>query len=152
MDRKLPARARRTGAAAGALAAALLYGSCSTGTAGPAGPVSARPGPLQEIADAIGCTAAVSVDADEVRQGECRTGQGTSYRMLTFARPDGRQAWLTEARAYGGTYLVGERWVVTAHPESALPGLRDRLGGTIESGTAHAPPPPTPGAPPHGHS
>ncbi|QES51790.1 hypothetical protein DEJ50_31995 [Streptomyces venezuelae] len=147
---------------AGALAAALLYGACSagptipTGTAHPAvGP--AGPGPLDGMAEAIGCTPALSVDADELRQGECRTGQGTSYRMLSFARPEGRDAWLTEARAYGGSYLVGERWVVTAHPDSALPGLRERLGGTIESGTAHGSNSPSgPAGPdgphgPHGH-
>ncbi|MEV8533762.1 hypothetical protein [Streptomyces sp. NPDC051211] len=161
MGDKLPARTRRAAAvAAGALSATLLYGACSgTGPASPAGPVgpapAARPGPLQEIAEAIGCTPAVSVDAEELRQGECATGQGASYRMLTFARPEGRQAWLTEAREYGGTYLVGERWVVTAHPESALPSLRDRLGGTLESGTAHGsaspPPAPVPSSSSQGH-
>ncbi|MBW5486561.1 hypothetical protein GPJ59_33105, partial [Streptomyces bambusae] len=102
----------------------------------PAADPAARPAPLQDIAAAIGCTPSVSVEAEEVRQGGCETPGGT-FRIMTFAAERGRQDWLAEARAYGGTYLVGDRWIVTARPETALAPLRDRLGGSLESGEAH---------------
>ncbi|MEK8169610.1 hypothetical protein NKH77_06750 [Streptomyces sp. M19] len=99
-----------------------------------------RPAPLTRIADAIGCAATVTVtvttDAAELRQGACRTRTG-EFRMVTFATGDGRRDWLAEARAYGGTYLVGDRWIVTAQKADALTALRGTLGGTVESGDSH---------------
>ncbi|WP_327265540.1 hypothetical protein OG444_32970 [Streptomyces sp. NBC_01232] len=91
---------------------------------------------LEEIATAIGCTAEVNVEAEELRQGGCEAGQ-VVYRMVTFAAEQGLHSWLTEARMYGGTYLVGDRWVVTAPTAEALTALRGRLGGTLESGEEH---------------
>ncbi|MEV7420139.1 hypothetical protein [Streptomyces sp. NPDC089919] len=110
--------------------AAVLLTGCS-GAAAPERPVR-----LADLGAAVGCTPAVSVDADELRQGGCRTAQGR-YSMATFTTGRGLRAWLAEAQAYGGTYLVGERWVVTAAPESALAPLRERVGGHLESGTRH---------------
>ncbi|MFJ5547658.1 hypothetical protein [Streptomyces sp. NPDC093225] len=100
---------------------------------------TARPPGLQTLATALGCTPTVSVDADELRQGECRTGRG-AYRLVTFATGSGLRAWLTEARAYGGTYLVGDRWVVTARPEAALTPLKARVGGRLDAAPAHGHP------------
>ncbi|MDJ0340960.1 hypothetical protein QMK19_08980 [Streptomyces sp. H10-C2] len=57
--------------------------------------------------------------------------------MLTFAADTGQKSWLTEAQMYGGIYLVGKRWVVTAQSQEALQGLRAVLGGTIETGADH---------------
>ncbi|MGP3689569.1 hypothetical protein ACTVZO_33565 [Streptomyces sp. IBSNAI002] len=91
---------------------------------------------IEEIAAAVGCTAHVDVQAEELREGGCQTGQG-AFRMATFAADEGQRSWLTEARAYGGTYLVGSRWVVTAPSADALAVLRGRIGGEVESGTPH---------------
>ncbi|MFJ3925929.1 hypothetical protein [Streptomyces sp. NPDC090022] len=91
---------------------------------------------VQEIAAAVGCTAEITVDAEELREGACGTGKD-AYRMLTFTAEEGRRAWLAEARNYGGSYLVGDRWIVTAASAEALAPLRDRLGGTVESGDSH---------------
>ncbi|WP_053633093.1 MULTISPECIES: hypothetical protein [unclassified Streptomyces] len=131
-------------AVAAACAAVLLCGGCSGDTTAPAGSAKAAspaaPGTsIEEIATAIGCTAEVSVDADELRQGGCETGQG-AYRMATFAAQKGLRAWLDEARAYGGVYLVGDRWVVTTQSTDALNALRERLGGSVETGTDHGGP------------
>jgi len=48
----------------------------------------------------------------------------------------GRDAWLTEARPWGGTYLVGPRWVAVATP-AILESLRREVGGTIVHGDQH---------------
>lgn len=95
-------------------------------------PASAGPASIQQIAAVLGCTADIGVVATELRQGSCRTDQG-EFRMLTFAADTGQRAWLTEAQAYGGTYLVGSRWIVTAQSREALAGLRATLGGTIQA-------------------
>lgn len=71
-----------------------------------------------------------------MRQGGCQAGQAV-YRMVTFATEQGLRAWLTEARIYGGVYLVGDRWVVTTPSEEALTALRGRLGGSLETGDTH---------------
>ncbi|MFG2296081.1 hypothetical protein [Streptomyces sp. NPDC048603] len=118
----------------------LVCGGCADGGAaapqGPAPAPSVRPASLQDIATALGCTPETTVDAEDVREGACGTGPD-AYRMATFATGEGRDAWLTEARGYGGTYLVGPRWVVTAATPEALTPLRTRLGGTIESAPGH---------------
>ncbi|WP_053788740.1 hypothetical protein [Streptomyces sp. XY332] len=137
-------RSPRTAAAA-ALLATLLCGGCAARVAaGPQDPdesssapaSSARPAPLQEIAAALGCTPEITVDAEELREGACGAGQ-EGFRMATFTTEQGRQSWLTEAQMYGGTYLVGPTWVVTAASAEALAPARTRLGGTIETAPGH---------------
>ncbi|WP_404953834.1 hypothetical protein [Streptomyces sp. 147326] len=138
-------RTRRTGSSRAAFAAlcvtALLCGGCGTGKAAAhRTPASAHQTSIEEIATAIGCTAEVSVEADELRQGGCETGPGGPYRMVTFAAEQGLRSWLAEARNYGGIYLVGDRWIVTARSEDALAVVRGRLGGSLETGDTHAGP------------
>ncbi|MFD7256135.1 hypothetical protein [Streptomyces sp. NPDC059874] len=119
---------------AAAACGALLCGGCAA-----PGPAKAPATPfvsIEEIATAIGCTAEVSVEAEELRQGGCESGQG-AYRMATFAADEGLRSWLAEARIYGGSYLVGNRWVVTTGESAALSSLRDRLGGSLDTGTPH---------------
>lgn len=111
-------------------------GPASTGPASSGPASSARPATLQEIAAALGCTAEVTVDAEELREGACGAGE-EGYRMVTFSADQGQSAWLAESQMYGGTYLVGNRWVVTAASAEALAPLRERLGGTVESGASH---------------
>ncbi|MFF4445650.1 hypothetical protein [Streptomyces sp. NPDC001502] len=133
-------------AVAAVCVAALLCGGCSSkaaaqhtsaGASPTAAPAAAAPGTsLEQIATAIGCTAEVNVEAEELRQGGCQAGQ-VVYRMVTFTAEQGLRSWLTEARMYGGLYLVGDRWVVTAPTEEALTTLRGRLGGNLEAGDTH---------------
>ncbi|MFF2192092.1 hypothetical protein [Streptomyces sp. NPDC058157] len=91
---------------------------------------------VEQLASALGCTAELGTQAEELRQGSCETGQG-AYRMTTFAATAGLRSWLAEAEPYGGVYLVGDRWVVTAPSEDALAGLRERFGGSVENGARH---------------
>ncbi|GGO87442.1 hypothetical protein [Wenjunlia tyrosinilytica] len=99
-------------------------------------PVPAKPSSIEKIASTIGCKADITVDAKELRQAACESRR-TRYRMVTFATDTGQHAWLEEAQAYGGTYLVGKRWAITAQPTATLDGLRHKLGGTIEAGASH---------------
>ncbi|MFJ3202294.1 hypothetical protein [Streptomyces sp. NPDC086989] len=144
----MPPSPRIAAAAAAVLLATLLCGGCSArASAGPQGsdpspspsapPSSgARPAPLQQIGDALGCTPEITVDAEELREGACGTGP-QAFRMATFTSEQGRQAWLTEAQNYGGTYLVGPTWVVTGASAEALAPAHTRLGGTIQSAPGH---------------
>ncbi|MBT2467024.1 hypothetical protein J7E97_03840 [Streptomyces sp. ISL-66] len=136
----------RTGArhlvpCAAVLLLSLLCGACGDAEQqAPSPAAAARPAPatLERIEAALGCRAEVTVDADELREGGCEAA-GQSYRMATFAADEGRRAWLAESLPYGGTYLVGDLWVVTAPSPDALTPLRDRLGGTLRSGASHGP-------------
>ncbi|MFI1646722.1 hypothetical protein ACH4XT_07230 [Streptomyces avidinii] len=138
-------------AVAAVCVAALLCGGCSAKasahhtpagakeTAAESAKGAAAAGPatsIEQIATAIGCTAEVNVEAEELRQGGCEAGQ-VIYRMVTFTAEQGLKSWLTEARMYGGIYLVGDRWVVTAQTEEALTTLRGRLGGDLQTGDTH---------------
>ncbi|RSS32548.1 hypothetical protein EF912_38035 [Streptomyces sp. WAC07061] len=137
---------RRLLAARAALCAALLAGGCATERAAHPGAAAhathadasptGRTATVEELASALGCTAESLTEADELRQGACATAQG-AYRLTTFAAQKGLHAWLAETRVYGGVYLVGNRWVVTAPSPEALTALRERLGGTLETGEEH---------------
>ncbi|MFG2875613.1 hypothetical protein ACGFYU_11510 [Streptomyces sp. NPDC048337] len=133
----MPRTACRTLPVIAACAAALLGGGCAGHPAPLTPSTSTTSASIDEIAAAIGCTAEVSVQAEELRQAGCQTGQG-AFRMVTFAGAEGQGSWLAEARTYGGSYLVGDRWVVTAQPAEALAALRTRLGGSLESPSEHS--------------
>ncbi|MEU6915054.1 hypothetical protein [Streptomyces olindensis] len=140
-DRRTPSRARRPRAvaAAGALAALVLVTACGGGdedkaaatpsrTAAPAAGVVA-PAKVEVIAGLAGCTAKIRTEADELREGVCHTPKG-DFLITTFPEERLKETWLESARVYGGTYLVGMRWVVSAKPRMLEP-LRAKLGGTI---------------------
>ncbi|MFG2616326.1 hypothetical protein ACGFXC_01760 [Streptomyces sp. NPDC048507] len=141
----MPSTDRPTGrllVAVAVMCGSLLCGGCAgsaqTRHAPAAAAAPAAPGTtVEQIAGALGCTAELSVEADELRQGACETSLG-AYRLTTFAAEKGLRSWLDETRTYGGVYLVGDRWVVTGPSAEALTALRERLGGTVESGTDHA--------------
>ncbi|MFD3455520.1 hypothetical protein ACFWVC_25520 [Streptomyces sp. NPDC058691] len=118
--------------AAAAVAVALLGTACGGQDSGASG----GPVALERIGRAIGCTPQVQTDVDELRQGACSTERG-AYVMVTFASAAGQKSWLEEAQPYGGSYLVGERWVVEADPDALEP-VRKELGGRVEEGQHHA--------------
>ncbi|MGW1773840.1 hypothetical protein [Streptomyces sp. NPDC002104] len=127
--------------AAGCTAGTGSAGTGSTGTdsgtgGGRAAPPPPAPESLDRIAAALGCSPEVTVDAQELREGACAVG-AQAFRLATFSTAQGRAAWLTESRQYGGTYLVGERWIITAPSADALTPARARLGGTLDTAPAH---------------
>jgi hypothetical protein len=97
-------------------------------TAAPAAGVVA-PAKVEVIAGLTGCTAKIRIEADELRQGVCRTKEA-EYTITTFPEEQLKDTWLESAGIYGGKYLVGTRWVVSAQPK-LLERFRPKLGGTI---------------------
>jgi hypothetical protein len=90
---------------------------------------------IEEIGGVLGCPEPnMQTDAEEIRQAMCTTDRGR-YVLVTFATEKGKREWLDEAQPYGGSYLIGARWVAV----SELPQLQSaqkELGGAIET-TGH---------------
>ncbi|MFF3848235.1 hypothetical protein [Streptomyces sp. NPDC002328] len=89
------------------------------------------PAKVEVIAGLTGCTPKIRIDADELRQGICHTPE-VDYLITTFPEDRFTQAWLDSAAVYGGTYLVGTRWIVSAKEPEMLERFRAKLGGTIQ--------------------
>ncbi|MFF5476585.1 hypothetical protein ACFY5C_04395 [Streptomyces sp. NPDC012935] len=88
------------------------------------------PAKVEVIAGLTGCKVRIRTEADELREGVCRTKKG-DYLITTFPQEKFKLTWLDAAAVYGGKYLVGTRWVVSAKPE-VLDRLRPQLGGKIQ--------------------
>ncbi|MFG2955012.1 hypothetical protein ACGF5O_14910 [Streptomyces sp. NPDC048291] len=87
------------------------------------------PAKVEVIAGLTGCKPKIRINATELRQGVCHTKK-VDYLITTFPTDELKETWLDSASGYGGKYLVGTRWIVSAQPQM-LDGFRDRLGGTI---------------------
>ncbi|MFJ2827852.1 hypothetical protein ACIPC1_09610 [Streptomyces sp. NPDC087263] len=88
------------------------------------------PAKVEVIANLTGCKVQIRTEADELRVGVCHT-ENADYAITTFPEEKYKLTWLDTAGVYGGKYLVGTRWVVTA-PEEMLEPFRTKLGGTIQ--------------------
>ncbi|MFJ9036185.1 hypothetical protein ACIRF8_06315 [Streptomyces sp. NPDC102406] len=121
---------------AGALVVVAVTG-CGAADEGPRtpGPPRTARGSLEELARTAGCRPDLQTDADELRQANCVAGDGR-YVLATFATDRGQAEWLDAADDYGGTYLVGRKWVVVG-AEGVVTRLRGRLGGTVERASSH---------------
>ncbi|GGY07504.1 hypothetical protein [Streptomyces djakartensis] len=134
----------RAAALAGALAVLPLVAACGGGddakpagsgrtatpgtSAAPAAGVVA-PAKVEVIAGLAGCKVKIRTEADELREGVCHTEKG-DFLITTFPEEKLKETWLESASVYGGKYLVGMRWVVSAKPEMLEP-LRAKLGGIV---------------------
>ncbi|MER6563780.1 hypothetical protein ABT300_39900 [Streptomyces sp. NPDC001027] len=87
------------------------------------------PAKVEVIAGLTGCKATIRIEAAELRQGVCHSA-GADYLITTFPEERHKETWLDAAAIYGGRYLVGSRWVVSAQPE-ALTRFQPKLGGEI---------------------
>jgi hypothetical protein len=94
-------------------------------------------GSLEKIASKAECEPNMQTDATELRQANCTTGAG-KWVIATFATDRGQREWLNEAKDYGGSYLVGRKWVAVGDAKIVAT-LRGRLGGTVETGASHHP-------------
>jgi hypothetical protein len=133
-------RAARTGLAVVvlALAAACGSGGDDDGRVGPdkgAKEQRTATGSLEDLARQADCEPNIQTDADELRQANCRTADGR-YILATFATDRGQREWINESNDYDGTYLVGRKWVAVGD-EKVVAALRERLGGTVETGAQH---------------
>ncbi|WTT98169.1 hypothetical protein OHA64_13660 [Streptomyces sp. NBC_00076] len=147
----------RGAALVGSLALLPLLAACGGSEGGGAGDAKASaegssapvagvvaPAKVEVIAALTGCKAEIRIEADELREGQCKTKQG-NYRITTFPAEKYKLTWLDAASVYGGKYLVGPQWAVGAKPE-VLEKLRPKLGGTIQSLRGVGPATPGPSA------
>ncbi|MFD5816975.1 hypothetical protein ACFV06_19790 [Streptomyces sp. NPDC059618] len=126
-----------TGAAVAALLALTGCGGGSDGK-GAAAKQTVPPtatGSLEELAAEVKCNPSIQTDADEIRQGVCKISSG-KFILATFATDRGQREWLNGAKDYGGSYLVGAKWVAVGD-QKMVTTLRGRLGGTLEEGASH---------------
>lgn len=95
-------------------------------------PVAAvvAPAKVEVIAKLTGCQVTIRTDAEELREGVCRTAEG-DYLITTFPAEKYKHIWLDSAAVYGGKYLVGPKWVISASPK-LQESLRQKVGGTFE--------------------
>ncbi|MET7384773.1 hypothetical protein ACFYPT_02490 [Streptomyces sp. NPDC005529] len=92
-------------------------------------------GSLEDLAAEVKCRPDIQTDADEIRQGVCKVDAG-KFILATFATDRGQREWLNGAKDYGGSYLVGAKWVAVGD-QKMVTSLRGRLGGSLEEGTSH---------------
>ncbi|MFF6781133.1 hypothetical protein [Streptomyces sp. NPDC012510] len=127
-------------ALAAGLAVLPLVAACSGGGGGDraadratdgSSPVAAvvAPAKVEVIAELTGCEVRIRTEAEELREGVCQTDVG-DYLITTFPKDELKEVWLESAAMYGGKYLVGPRWAISAKPEVLKP-LKAKVGGTI---------------------
>ncbi|MET8677460.1 hypothetical protein ABZW18_07695 [Streptomyces sp. NPDC004647] len=95
----------------------------------------ARPASVEKLASTVGCTAEITTEVDDYRQGVCHAAKA-QYLFVSFDTDKGKRDWLEYAQMYGGVYLVGNRWVISAKPEERMKAAQKKLGGTIDKGEA----------------
>ncbi|NJP99697.1 hypothetical protein HCK00_03850 [Streptomyces sp. PLAI1-29] len=120
------------------MAGALLLAGCGDGGDSGDGDTvpKAATGTVEQLAGKAGCPEPhIQIDAEELRQGQCGKGDGR-YVVTTFLSHQGQQDWLSEAEAYGGSYLVGPKWVIVGD-EDLLRNFRGKLGGDLAAGASH---------------
>ncbi|WP_329314909.1 hypothetical protein [Streptomyces sp. NBC_01262] len=128
-----------------AATAALLVAGCGAGTEAT---VASSPSPsvsvskasraltVKQLAAAVGCTAKITSKAADYRQATCKVS-GVEHVFLDFDTAAGQRAWLDYAEMYGGVYLVGNRWVLSAKSKEYMQTLSAKLGGTVEEQGAY---------------
>lgn len=91
---------------------------------------------IGKIAAVAGCRAQLTVHNSDYQQAGCVT-RDERLTITTFRTDQNQHDWLADALPYGGAYLVGARWVVSANARDGLVPLAARLGGTILDQTQH---------------
>lgn len=149
MGRVLPTRGRThlgTPGARGALGAlglllALpLAAGCSGSSTNASTAGQSKPGiegGLETVASTAGCAKPQLQDTkgSGFRHGVCRVGSDR-FTVMSFTDQEQEKTWLHEAKQWGGTYLVGPKWVVVATMPT-LQSLQEKLGGDISQGSSH---------------
>ncbi|WP_149829519.1 hypothetical protein [Streptomyces tailanensis] len=130
----------RGAALAATLAVLPLMAACGGGdddkaagkATGDSSPVAAvvAPAKVEVIASLTGCEVKIRTEAEELREGVCQTPEG-DYLITTFPKEELKETWLESAAIYGGKYLVGPRWAISAKP-AVLEPLKAKVGGTIQ--------------------
>ncbi|MFD0687087.1 hypothetical protein [Actinomadura fibrosa] len=129
---------RRTAAllcCAAALALPAVAGCNGKSDTAAAGDREGTPASLDQLAARTGCSMTGQRKAQELQQANCANSRG-KYVLVSFTSDQGQNAWMEEAKPWGGTYLVGTRWVVVS-TKPTLQSLQKDLGGRIQAGEQH---------------
>jgi hypothetical protein len=86
---------------------------------------------VRQLAAFVGCTAKITSKAADYREATCKIS-GVEYVFLDFDTAAGQRAWLDYAEMYGGVYLSGNRWALSAKSKAYMETLAAKLGGTVE--------------------
>lgn len=116
-------------------------GPVSAATPGVKTTAPARRLTMQQLGAALSCAPQQRGRSTDYQQAICAAPSG-KYVINTFTTDRGQREWLDYSMRYGGTYLVGQRWIIVSSPELLTP-LRARLGGQIQTPQSPAPPQPT---------
>lgn len=124
---------RRSGTVALTAALGVALTALTAGCASEAEEFAAKPATIERLAAKIdGCKPnAAPGRLKGYRQANCKTPSG-SYVLNTFSTDKGQGEWLDYAKLYGGTYLVGPRWIVVGQKQ-ALEKLKERTGGKVHT-------------------
>lgn len=88
----------------------------------------AAPLTVEQLAAKVGCKPRMQVDAEDIRTGFCKTGDGRFF-VTTFASQAGKDSWMDIAPEYN-PHLVGNLWTVLSD-RKVLESLKERLGGDL---------------------
>lgn len=92
---------------------------------------------IDELATAIGCgKPKIQIKAADITSGYCNVDK-QRYFLNTFPNLESMRAWAAEEQGWGSV-LVGNQWAIGVAPESLLPELQAKLGGTIQGEHAMA--------------
>lgn len=88
---------------------------------------------LQDIATKAGCSS-ITADSEElyVREGGTCTAGDDELSVYTFNDAAAQQSWLEVAKGFGGVYVVGDRWVVSAPDADAAQRVQQKAGGEVQ--------------------
>ncbi|HET9143935.1 hypothetical protein [Actinophytocola sp.] len=93
-----------------------------------------EPMTVEALATAVGCQTSSPQHGSDFRQANC-SGTGEKLVLLDFDTAKGQREWVDMSKAYGGVYLVGNRWTVSGNSRDYMLALQARLGGAIEQDT-----------------
>lgn len=138
-------RAAATNPAGRVLVAIILCGialaGCSSSDADPKTAASPSPsesppvtGSVEQVAARLDCKPVIRTDADELRQGVCGTGD-SEFSVTTFPAEKFKFTWLDAAAGWGGWYVVGPRWAVSASTKDQATARQKKLGGSLVDGS-----------------
>lgn len=84
---------------------------------------------LHDLATSLGCTF-----TEDTGEHELYTSDEGSCGDLTLYLFDGarqRESWLSIAHGFGGDYLVGTTWVISADIPAAVKSAQAKVGGQL---------------------
>lgn len=115
----------------------LVLAACSPGDGGGSGGgggggggyvAAAQSLTVEQLAAKAGCTPHIQIDASDLRQGHCETGDGEFF-LTTFTTQEGKDAWMDTAPEYN-PHLVGPLWTALSS-RAVLERVQRRLGGDL---------------------